>query len=312
MSIVKINALNKNFGETKAIDHLSLEIFKGEIYGLLGPNGAGKSTLIKILSGLLNKNSGNVRMFGYDLSSDSIKIKQRIGVVPQELAIYNDLTASENVQFFAKLYGLNRAEAAEAAGKALEFTGLSEKAKAMPSTFSGGMKRRLNIACALPHSPELIIMDEPTVGIDPQSRNHILDQIRRLNEEGCTIIYTTHYMEEVEAVCSRTGIIDHGKLIAEGNLEELTSLVTDKQNIEIRLKNTEGIDLNLLNRMDGVFSAVLDIDRLLIECSKQKNPWPRILDILTKSETAIEDINSNSPNLETVFLALTGRQLRDH
>lgn len=223
--IVNINNLVKEYKGFKAVDINELSIKEGEIFGFLGPNGAGKTTTINILSGLYTKFNGEVKIFNKNIKGDSIYIKKNMGVVPQDLALVEDLTAYENVTFFAKLYGLKGSKLKDSVKETLEFVGLWDRKDDFPTKFSGGMKRRLNIACAIVHKPKLIIMDEPTVGIDPQSRNNILDTVKKLNEQGSTIIYTSHYMEEIEAVCSDICIVDHGKIIARGNKEALKDLV---------------------------------------------------------------------------------------
>lgn len=242
MNILDIRGLTKKFGDFVAVDNMSLTIREGEIFGFLGANGAGKSTTINMISSLLRPTSGEIRILEKDIAKQSRFAKTNLGIVPQDLAIYEDMTAYENVSFFAGLYGLRGDKLKERAEEALEFVGLSDKAKSFPKNFSGGMKRRLNIACAIAHKPKLIIMDEPTVGIDPQSRNYILTSVRKLNESGCTIIYTSHYMEEVEEICSRIAIVDHGKIIAEGTKEQLKSTITDVKDIRIELKSVQGTE----------------------------------------------------------------------
>lgn len=222
---IEINNLVKDYKEFRAVDITNLEIREGEVFGFLGPNGAGKTTTISILSGLYTKFQGEIKIFGKDIRKDSFNIKKDMGVVPQDLALIDDLTAEENVTFFAKLYGLRGDSLKNAVKETLEFVGLWDRRKDFPNKFSGGMKRRLNIACAIAHKPKLIIFDEPTVGIDPQSRNNILDTIKELNKLGSTIIYTSHYMEEVEAICTDICIMDHGKVIARGDKEQLKDMV---------------------------------------------------------------------------------------
>jgi ABC-2 type transport system ATP-binding protein len=311
MSIVKINNLYKKFGDNIAVDSINITINQGEVYGLLGPNGAGKSTIINIMSGLLKMNKGSIEILQKDLGKNSKFIKSNIGVVPQELAIYEELTAYENVKFFASLYGLKGSELKNKTLEALEFVGLKEKAKEYPKSFSGGMKRRLNIACAIAHTPKLIIMDEPTVGIDPQSRNHILKSVKKLNEKGSTIIYTTHYMEEVETICTRIGIIDHGKLIAEGTKEELKAIVTDKKNIKLVVDQIDNINIKELENITGVLSVEFKEDTVNINSNKETNNLDKIILYFTNNKISIRNITSTEPNLETVFLILTGRKLRD-
>lgn len=311
LNIVRIENLIKGFGELIAVDNISLDIEEGEIYGLLGPNGAGKSTTINIMCGLLSLDKGKIEILGKDIKRDSQFIKKNIGVVPQDIAIYEDLTAFENVKFFASLYGLKGENLKERAMESLEFVGLSDRAKSFPKGFSGGMKRRLNIACAIAHRPKLIIMDEPTVGIDPQSRNHILQSVKKLNSMGCTIIYTTHYMEEVETICTKIGIIDHGKVIAEGTKEELKAIVTDKNSVEVTVKLIERVNGNEIKKINGVIDVVVDDNKIKISSHKEVNNLDKIIIYFTSNNIFIENIETKTPDLETVFLTLTGRKLRD-
>jgi ABC-2 type transport system ATP-binding protein len=213
MSILKLKDLVKRYDQNIAVDNISLDVGEGELFGLLGPNGAGKSTTINMVCGLLKPNQGEIIIDGVSLKEKPMECKSKLGLVPQEIALYDTLTAYENIEFFGKLSGLRGAKLTERVNEALEFVGLSDKSKSIPKSFSGGMKRRLNIACAIVHHPKVIIMDEPTVGIDPQSRNHILESVRKLNKMGSTVIYTSHYMEEVEALCTRIAIMDHGRLM---------------------------------------------------------------------------------------------------
>jgi ABC-2 type transport system ATP-binding protein len=311
MKIINIDKLTKKFKDLVAVDNLSLSIFEGEIYGLLGPNGAGKSTTINIISGLLSKDEGSIEIFEKDMTKFSNEIKKHIGIVPQELAIYEDLTAYENVSFFASLYGLRGQELKQSVMQALGFVGLTEKAKEFPKQFSGGMKRRLNIACAIAHRPKLIIMDEPTVGIDPQSRNHILHSVKQLNSMGCTVIYTSHYMEEVEEICSRIGIIDHGKLIAEGTKEELKAIITDKSSFSITVDSTEKVKDEEVKAIPGVVSVIIDENSIKVNSHKEINNLDKVILYLSSRNIAIKNVESKVPDLETVFLTLTGRKLRD-
>ncbi len=311
MQIVKIQGLTKKFGDLIAVDNVSLEIEQGEIYSLLGPNGAGKSTIINIISGLLKMNKGEVEILGKNIIKHSNYVKKNMGIVPQDIAIYEDLTAYENVKFFTTLYGIKGEELKRKTTEALEFVGLNDKSDKFPKSFSGGMKRRLNIACAIAHRPKLIIMDEPTVGIDPQSRNHILESVRKLNKLGCTIIYTTHYMEEVEAISTKIGIIDHGKLIAEGNKEELKAIVTDRQAIYITVNDSEKVNINELKKINGVVDVTVDGNVVEIDNKKEINNWDKIITYFYSNSIPVKNIESKVPNLETVFLTLTGRKLRD-
>lgn len=235
-TILKLSGLSKKFGNKTAVDHISLEIKEGEIFGLLGPNGAGKSTTLNMVCSLLKPTSGNIEIFGMNTSNNMKKIKKKIGYIPQELAIHDNLKAWENVELFTSLYGIKGKELKSAIDKSLEFVGLLDRKNDFAKNFSGGMKRRLNIACAIGHNPLLMIFDEPTVGIDPQSRNFILEKIKTANKNGATIIYTSHYMEEVEAICSRIAIMDNGRIIAVGTREELVRLVTSKPDSNISLE----------------------------------------------------------------------------
>lgn len=235
-TVLKLNGLSKKFDGKTVVDHISLDIKEGEIFGLLGPNGAGKSTTLNMVCSLLKPTSGSIEAFGMDAAKCMKKIKSRIGYIPQELAIHGNLKAWENVELFTSLYGVKGKALKSAINDSLEFVGLLDKRNNFAKTFSGGMKRRLNIACAIGHKPDLMIFDEPTVGIDPQSRNFILEKIKEANKNGATVIYTSHYMEEVEAICTRIAIMDNGRIIATGTREELVSLVTDDPNSGITLE----------------------------------------------------------------------------
>lgn len=311
MNIVKIENLVKGFGDLIAVDNINLNIEEGEIYGLLGPNGAGKSTTINIMCGLLSMDKGKIEILNKDIKKEPLFTKKNIGVVPQDIAIYEDLTAFENVKFFASLYGLKGEELKARSMEALEFVGLSDRSKDFPKGFSGGMKRRLNIACAIAHRPKLIIMDEPTVGIDPQSRNHILQSVKKLNSMGCTIIYTTHYMEEVEAICTKISIIDHGKVIAEGTKEELKAIVTDKSSVEVTVELIEKVDGDEIKKINGVIDVIVDDNKIKISSHKEVNNLDKIISYFTSNNILIKNIETQTPDLETVFLTLTGRKLRD-
>jgi len=309
--IVKVHDLVKKYGDVIAIDKVDLEINEGEIYGLLGPNGAGKTTFINIVCDMVKRNSGDLYMFGEKIDKSIQHLKKDIGVVPQTIAIYDDLTASENVAFFASLYGIKGDMLKERVKEALDFVGLSDHYKTYPKTFSGGMKRRLNIACAIAHHPRLVIMDEPTVGIDPQSRNHILNSVQKLNQLGSTIIYTSHYMEEVEQICTRIGILDHGKVIAEGTKEELQSIVTDRKTIIIKIGYDQVLDTQLLKEVKGVMSISENDNILRLECQKESDCISEIMKVLLKEHIKVIDIQMESVSLESAFLSLTGRRLRD-
>lgn len=312
MNILKIDGVTKKFGDVIAVDNMTLTLNQGEIFGLLGPNGAGKSTAINMVTGLLTMDKGKIFLLDMDIRKNSMAAKRNIGIVPQDIAIYEDLNSLENVKFFASLYGLRGAELTDAAEEALEFTGLSDKAKTYPQQFSGGMKRRLNIACAIAHKPKLIIMDEPTVGIDPQSRNHILQSVKKLNEMGCTIIYTSHYMEEVEEICTRIAIMDHGKVISLGTKDELKALITDKSVVWITVADLiSKVREDKIKEIPGVVDIEIDEDTVKISSAMEVNNLDKVITYFTSNGISIKSVESKMPDLETVFLSLTGRRLRD-
>lgn len=308
---IKLNNVIKRYGSNLAVDNITLEIENGEIFGLLGPNGAGKSTTIKMIMGLLKANSGEITVNGIDVRKNGLEAKKILGLVPQELAIYENMTARENVDFLARLYGLRGKDLKEKVNEALEFTGLMEKEKEVVKKFSGGMKRRLNIACAIVHQPEIIIMDEPTVGIDPQSRNHILQSINELNKRGATIIYTSHYMEEVEAICSRVGIIDFGKLIALGSKKELVNAASEEQKIIIEAYNISFSPIDEIKKINGVIHVGLKENTIEIITKCANESLQKILSKLLEGSVVVRNIEIKEADLESVFLKLTGRKLRD-
>lgn len=310
MKYIEITGLYKSFGNVNALENLNLSIEKGEIFGLLGPNGAGKSTTINIICSLLEKDRGSIKICDKELRKKDRDIKGKLGVVPQDLAIFEDMTALENVMFFGSLYGLKGKELKNKALDALEFVGL-ENTKKLSKTFSGGMKRRLNIACGIVHNPELLILDEPTVGIDPQSRNHIMKSIKKLNQSGCTIIYTTHYMEEVESLCNNIAIIDKGKVIASGNKESLKSLITNKNKFEVMVNDITEINEKELSEIKGIDNIEFKDNKILVSIDREINSLNEFIFYLSNKDVKILDIKSQVLTLEDVFLNLTGRKLRD-
>ncbi|WP_127533177.1 ABC transporter ATP-binding protein [Paenibacillus kobensis] len=311
MNVLEIRNLTKKFGDFIAVDNMNLSVREGEIFGFLGANGAGKSTTINMISSLLRISKGEIQLLGRDIVKENKFAKMNIGIVPQDLAIYEEMSAYENVSFFAGLYGLRGSLLKERTEEALEFVGLGDKHKALPKSFSGGMKRRLNIACAIAHRPKLIIMDEPTVGIDPQSRNYILNSVKKLNQMGCSVIYTSHYMEEVEEICTRIAIVDHGKIIAEGTKEQLKSIITDTKETWIGVRNPERLDLDALKRISGVNSVRLEEQTVKIVSRGEINNLNWVIQQLIGDQVEISSVEEQAPNLETVFLTLTGRNLRD-
>jgi ABC-2 type transport system ATP-binding protein len=310
-NILEVRGLTKSFGKLTAVSDVSFQVRQGEAFGLLGPNGAGKSTIISMLFGLLQPEQGEILIVGQPLWEDPIAAKRLLGYVPQEIALYPELSAQENLVFWGRLYGLVGAQLKERVAHVLDVVGLSERARGRVSTFSGGMKRRINIAAALLHQPRLLIMDEPTVGIDPQSRNHILETVRRLNQEGMTIIYTSHYMEEVEYLCSRIGIIDHGKIIALGTVPELRQIVGEDSQIAVTVQGLDDQGLAKLSQLEHVRQAKLQEDQLLVVSPEPALALGAIFTLLAACDVKMRSIRVTEPNLETVFLHLTGRALRD-
>lgn len=309
--MIKVDKLNKKYGERQVVNDLSFEIQKGEILCFLGPNGAGKSTSINILSGLLDYDSGSIQYYGSPLESQLNVFKRNLGVVPQDLAIYEDLNAEQNVSFFASLYGLRGKVLKQKVNQALDGVGLLERRKDKVSTYSGGMKRRLNIACAIAHEPELLIMDEPTVGIDPQSRNHILDTIKNLRGQGMTILYTTHYMEEVETISTRILIMDGGKVIAEGTKERLKEeLFAEKQYI-FELETEEALNLDDFYGIEGVKKVEQVAGQITVTTLKNIENLDKMITLIMASQSKIMNLTCKKANLENVFLKLTGKSLRD-
>ena len=314
--IIAVRNLTKRFGDLTAVDNLSFDVNDGEIFGFLGPNGAGKSTTLNIISGLLGYDKGEIRIGGFDMEKDSRKIKAMIGLVPQEIALFGNLTAKENVAFFAGLHGLKGKNLKDAIAESLAFVGLSEHAKKRAGKMSGGMKRRLNIACGIAHNPKIIILDEPTVGVDAQSREHIMGSIRTLRDRGATIIYTSHYMPEVQEICDRIAIVDHGKLVAIGTEIELLEAVTDVKSILIRARFGDEAARTTLASKLGVLPGVRytsfdeEEEVLRIDVALVNDDITPILNVLIAQGVHVEALNSEAPNLETTFLALTGRELR--
>lgn len=310
MKIISIKGLQKSFGKIKAVKGIDLEVEKGEFFGLLGPNGAGKTTTINILSTILKPDAGAISINGFDLKKEPTKCKRSIGIVPQELALYEELTAKENLVFWGSFYNISKSKAADRAEELLKTFELQDRKNALIKTFSGGMKRRINIAAAMLHQPEILLMDEPTVGVDPQSRHQIYDVLAEFSKSGMTIIYTTHYMDEVEKLCNRIGIIDHGEIIARGTLEELRKLTGAEQNIVIKFEKKNDHDLDQMKTEYNDRIQVFD-DRLVFHANNVSKELPELIKKCAKSCDAITHIAIEQASLETVFLKLTGRKLRD-
>lgn len=314
MAFAVIDKLVKNYGNNCAVDNLSFKVNEGEIFGLIGPNGAGKSTTINIITTLDEKNSGSVTIDGMDIGKDRDKIRRIIGSVPQEIAVYPYLTARENVEFFAALYGLKGKKLHESAEKALEFAGLLDKADMKPKKMSGGMKRRLNIACGIAHEPKLIVMDEPTVGVDAQSREHIMNSIKKLRENGATIIYTSHYMHEVEEICDRVAIVDKGRLVAEGTQQELITMIADSCTVKINTKLNGNITENELvkaiSSLPDVTKVKFEDSTLSVDMSISCSDISHVISELVRLGLPVLEVNTERPDMDAVFLSLTGHEIR--
>ncbi len=310
-NVISIDNLVKRYGEKVAVEHFSLEIKEGEILGLLGPNGSGKTTTINCLLSLLTYDKGEIKIFGKPMRPESYDIKSDIGVVMQNVAVIDTLTVYENVDFFCGLYIKNKKLRKEYVEEALEFTGLSEYKKYKPKKLSGGLLRRLNIACGIAHKPKLIIFDEPTVAVDPQSRNSILEGIKKMNKNGATIIYTSHYMEEVEELCSRVVIMDHGKNIANGTSQELKSSLISRETIRIGLPNRTEKILQDIKEINHVYKVKMDGDDLIIKCDGGEHNLVHILSYFTDNNIPFGHVVTEQPTLNDVFLEITGKELRD-
>lgn len=310
-SIIKVEGLEKSYKKTKAVQGITFDVKQGEILCLLGPNGAGKSTAINILITALKGDKGKIYFKGEELGKDTRNYRASLGVVPQELALYEELSAEKNVAFFAALYGVGRKERNARVDGALKFVGLLDKKKDKAKTFSGGMKRRLNIACAIAHNPGIIILDEPTVGIDPQSRNHILNSIKELRDKGATVVYTTHYMEEVEEISTRIIIMDHGKIIAEGTKESLKERLAEEKQYLIEVDEADKLEKDELYKIAGVKNVDIEGNRIRMSVIKGIDNLDKIISMLIGRKLKINNVTNEEASLETVFLKLTGRTLRN-
>lgn len=309
--MIHIENLVKRYGDVLALDHLNLAIKEGEIFGLLGPNGSGKTTAINCLLALLKYDKGDITIFEKPMRVDSYDIKQEIGIVMQNVAVFEQMTVYENIDYFCGLYVKDKTRRQKMVQEAIEFVGLSDYVKMFPKKLSGGLLRRLNIACGIAHKPKLIILDEPTVAVDPQSRNNILEGIQELNRQGTTVIYTSHYMEEVEQIFTRIAIIDHGRVIAEGSSEELKSLLKVGETISIDDIVLEESDLAAIHSLPHVLDLSYQGRTLMIRCTGSQHNLVRILAHLQAQEIAFGRVLSELPTLNDVFLEITGKQLRD-
>lgn len=310
--MLQVQGLRKSYGALIAVDNIGFECATGRTIGLLGPNGAGKTTTVSIVAGLLTPDAGRVLIDGEPISGAASPVKRKIGLIPQDLALYEELPAQANLELFAALYGIAGAQARKAIGEALELVGLQDRAKDNAGTFSGGMKRRLNLAAALLHNPSVLLLDEPTVGVDPQSRNAIFDNLETLKSQGKTLVYTTHYMEEAERLCDRIVIVDHGHVVADDTLAGLYKGLPASNKLLIDLSDPARLgDPAALKSIPGVQSAELVGHRLSVWLSDLSEIAPRVLGWLAASGSRFDNVSNEAPNLETVFLTLTGRSLRD-
>jgi ABC-2 type transport system ATP-binding protein len=308
---VQVKNLHKYFGEVKAVKGASFEIQSGEIFSLLGPNGAGKSTIISMLNCLLQPTQGDARVMGHSIKEDPQDVKASLGVVPQEIALYPDLTARENLNFWGKMYGQRGEALNRRVNEVLEVIGLSDRQNDKVDTFSGGMKRRVNIGVALLHRPDLIIMDEPTVGIDPQSRRHILDNVKHLNEQGMTVLYTTHYMEEAQELSDHIAIMDRGEVIASGTHDELVEIVGELDRIDLTVQADSDRIIDTWKQVNGVQKVFAENGTLTLLAKDSNLVLPDLFQVATTADVRITSVDIQEPNLEAVFLHLTGRALRD-
>ena len=309
--VVKIENLVKRYKELVALDHFNLEIEEGEIFGLLGPNGSGKTTTINCLLSLLSYDKGNIEVFGKKMNPDSYDLKRQIGVVMQNVAVVDELTVYENIDYFCGLYVKDKALRKQYVEEAIAFVGLDDFRKFFPKKLSGGLLRRLNIACGIAHKPKLIIMDEPTVAVDPQSRNKILEGIEELNRNGATIIYTSHYMEEVEQICSRIAIMDKGKNLAIGTKDELKQMIKKSESISIDILDLPDAAIDEIRALKHVYEVTYENHMLTVLCSGGSHILIDVLDYLQQHEITFGKVYSELPTLNDVFLEITGKELRD-
>ncbi|GAA0287372.1 ABC-2 type transport system ATP-binding protein [Gracilibacillus halotolerans] len=310
--MIETYKLTKAFKGKRAVDEVDFYLDEGESVGLLGPNGAGKSTTISMISTLIKPTSGDVKLNGESIVHNSSKLRKILGVVPQEIALYEELSAYENLKFFGQLYKVEKSILEKRIQSTLELVGLRDRQKDLVKTFSGGMKRRVNIAVALLHNPKVLILDEPTVGIDPQSRNHILEMVRRMKEEqGTTILYTSHYMEEVEQLCERIYVMDHGKVIATGTQSELLSILSNEDTIKIQVDKVTDSLIETIQEIEQVHQVEEDKDNLKIIAKKSSNIVRELVLAVEKEKAQLLNFQMEKPSLEDVFLHLTGRTLRD-
>lgn len=310
-NIIEVKDLVKEYKELKAIDNLSFEVHKGEILGLLGPNGSGKSTTINCILSLLKTSNGSIKIFGEEMKPDSYEIKRKIGVIFQDVAVFDELTVYQNIDYFCGLYIKDKATRKKYIEEAIELVGLQDFKKFLPKKLSGGLLRRLNIACGIAHKPELIFLDEPTVAVDPQSRNNILDGIKKLRDNGATIVYTTHYMEEVEILCDRVIILDKGKILAQGTTDSIKDLAKIDEKVTVEVNDLSDEYIEKVKKLKNVDEVTYNNGILLVKYKEGKNNLVNMVEFLKKESINYNKINSERPTLNDVFLELTGKELRD-
>lgn len=309
--MIHIENLVKRYGDLVALNHLNLDIHEGEIFGLLGPNGSGKTTAINCLLSLLKYDKGTIEIFGQPMTPDNYQAKQQIGIVLQNVAVFDELTVYENIDYFCGLYVSDKKKRKKLVDDAIRFVGLEDYCKMYPKKLSGGLLRRLNIACGIAHKPRLIIMDEPTVAVDPQSRNKILEGIQKLNVQGSTIIYTSHYMEEIEQICTRIAIMDHGRVIASGTSEELKKMIKTGETITVEAIFLEEKHLQDIRSLPHVFDLHYENQILILRCTGAQHNLIRLLNYLQSQDITFGRVFSELPTLNDIFLEITGKQLRD-
>ncbi|MGN6714294.1 ATP-binding cassette domain-containing protein [Anaerocolumna jejuensis] len=310
-TVVKIENLVKKYKNLTAVDHFNLEIKEGEVLGLLGPNGSGKTTTLNCLLSLLSFQEGKIEVFGEKMKPESYSLKKNIGVIFQNVAVFDTLTVYENIDFFCGLYVEEKGMRKKYVEEAIRFVELSDFKNFYPKKLSGGLLRRLNIACGIAHKPKLIILDEPTVAVDPQSRNKILEGIQELNKQGATIIYTSHYMEEVEEICSRIVIMDKGKNLAEGTADELKRMIKNNETIYIDVRSLSEADMDNIRKLNHVYSVDYSEERLTVKCDGGNHNLIHVMNYLQEHTIPFGRVNSELPTLNDVFLEITGKELRD-
>jgi len=309
--MIRVEGLSKRYGELQAVDRVSFELRQGEIYALLGPNGAGKTTTLSMVSGLLLPDEGRVLYDGVDLAADPIGVKQDLGVVPQEIALYEELTARENLRFWGGLYGLTGGKLKDAVAAGLDLVGLTGRADDQVKHYSGGMKRRLNLSMGLVHRPRVVMMDEPTVGIDPQARANILDVVRDIAGAGTTVLYTTHYLEEAEQFCDRIAIMDHGKILAEGTLDELKRMLDEREIVSVQGSFDPASVQERFRDLESVELMSVEDDSVVLSASGEGAGAVRLLSRILDGDLDVQGVSIQPPSLNGLFLKLTGRELRD-